>query len=213
MSAKQAFDWLSNQTITKEMERRVGPLIHQLLERLSWMNELGLDYLALDRPASTLSGGEAQRVRLCAHLGTGLTGVIYILDEPSIGLHARDNQKLILALKKLRDRGNSVIVVEHDEETLLHADYVVDFGPGAGETGGEIIFSGTIQEFLTDKKAAQTSLTAQYVIKKEPLQSLRARHTADSQGQLHLNHVTCHNLNDLSLSIPLKKLVGLTGVS
>lgn len=210
MSAKQALLWLSEQPRSAQTEKRVGPVIERLIERLSCMVELGLDYLTLDRGAATLSGGEAQRVRLCAHLGAGLTGVIYVLDEPSIGLHARDNEKLIQTLKRLRDRGNTVVVVEHDEETLLQADHIVDFGPGAGDEGGEVVYSGPIHQFLNQ---TDRSLTAQYLVKKAPLHREPLSQDTEKSSQIHIQGGSCHNIKNLNLSIPLKKLVGITGVS
>lgn len=210
MSSLEAFRWLSAQKMSESGQKRVGPVVRRLLDRLACMSELGLDYLTLDRPAATLSGGEAQRVRLCAHLGAGLTGVIYILDEPSIGLHARDNEKLIQTLKKLRDRGNTVIVVEHDEETLLQADHIVDFGKGAGELGGEVVYSGSIAQFL---KQTKKSLTAQYLVKKRPLEREPSAVEQKGHPHLHIAKGSCHNIDRIDLSIPLKKLVGITGVS
>jgi len=132
-------------------EKTIGNLIlKEIKQRLSFLLDVGLDYLTLSRGAQTLAGGESQRIRLASQIGSGLTGVLYVLDEPSIGLHQRDNQKLIDTLKKLRDLGNTVLVVEHDEETMEQSDYIIDFGPGAGENGGKIVSKGTIDEIKND---------------------------------------------------------------
>jgi excinuclease ABC subunit A len=140
----------------KDIAERV---IKEIIARLKFLNNVGLDYLSLDRSADTLSGGEAQRIRLASQIGSGLTGVMYVLDEPSIGLHQRDNDRLIATLKHLRDIGNSVLVVEHDEDAIRTADYIVDMGPGAGVHGGAVIAEGTLKDILKNKK----SLTAQYL--------------------------------------------------
>src|SRR5207253_9761254 len=134
-------------------------IVKEIINRLTFLNDVGLDYLSLDRSADTLSGGEAQRIRLASQIGSGLTGVMYVLDEPSIGLHQRDNARLLDSLKRLRDIGNTVLVVEHDEETIRSADYVVDLGPGAGELGGHLVAVGTPDEIM----ANPDSLTGRYL--------------------------------------------------
>ena len=139
----EARDCFTGIELTEREGRIAGQVLKEILERLNFLNNVGLQYLSLDRPSATLSGGEAQRIRLATQIGSGLTGVIYILDEPSIGLHLRDNARLIETLKRLRDLGNTVIVVEHDEGTIRAADHIVDIGPGAGVHGGEIVAQGT----------------------------------------------------------------------
>ncbi len=155
-----------------------GRLRREIIERLEFLNAVGLSYLALDRSAATLSGGESQRIRLATQIGSRLRGVLYVLDEPSIGLHQRDNQRLIQALESLRDLGNTVLVVEHDEETIRHADYVVDLGPGAGKLGGEVVASGTPQQIME----AKNSLTGRYLSGETG--DLSRPRTAPAHGQL-----------------------------
>lgn len=138
-------------------------VVKEIRGRLAFLNDVGLQYLSINRTSSTLSGGEAQRIRLASQIGSGLVGVLYVLDEPSIGLHQRDNERLLGTMTRLRDLGNTVLVVEHDEETILAADYVVDVGPGAGEHGGEIIHAGSVANLLKNKK----SITGQYLSGKE----------------------------------------------
>lgn len=216
MSAREALDFFEGVKLEDGLLERVGPVLEQLKQRLRWMLSLGLDYLQLDRPASTLSGGESQRVRLCAHLGSGLTGVTYILDEPSIGLHARDNDRLIAALKQLRHRGNSVIVVEHDDATILSGDWIVDFGPEAGSQGGEVLYSGPPGEFLLHHQ--DRSLTARFLAQEKPLTRLlpppsSSKAKKRSAPHLHLKGFSKNNIQNLSISVPLQRLVGITGVS
>lgn len=183
-------------------------LIKEIRQRLQFLLEVGLHYLTLDRTAPTLSGGEAQRVRLASQIGCGLVGIAYILDEPSIGLHPRDNRKLIDTLKHLRNMGNTVIVVEHDEETIWEADRVVDFGPGAGIQGGEILVNGDISDLLQNKR----SVTGAYLTgrKQIPIPPQRRKPT---QTQLKIVRARHHNLKDLTVSIPLGLFVAVTGVS
>jgi len=149
----------SNLKLQGQKQAIAEKIVQEIVNRLTFLNNVGLDYLSLERSAETLSGGEAQRIRLASQIGSGLTGVMYVLDEPSIGLHQRDNDRLLNTLKKLRDMGNSVIVVEHDEEAIRHADYVVDMGPGAGEHGGRIVAQGTPNEICQSVE----SLTADYL--------------------------------------------------
>ena len=170
--------------------------------------DVGLDYLNLSRGAQTLSGGEAQRIRLASQIGSGLVGVIYVLDEPSIGLHQRDNQKLINTLIKLRDLGNTVIVVEHDEEMIRSADHIIDLGPGAGIHGGEIVTQGQLNEILDNKN----SLTSKYLAKELEI-SLKNKERIDSNKSIFISGAKTNNLKDLSVEIPLNKFVCITGVS
>ena len=180
----------------------------EISARLSFLEEVGVGYLSLGRHAGTLSGGEAQRIRLATQLGTNLSGVLYVLDEPSIGLHPKDQDRLLKSLKSLRDLGNSVLVVEHDEETMLQADYIVDIGPGAGVHGGEVIAAGTPQEFLK----STTSQTAQYLRGDISPSKQRARRPGNGH---HLSILNCtgHNLKGVDLNLPLGKMVVFTGVS
>ncbi len=183
-------------------------IVREVAERLRFLVDVGLDYLTLDRSAETLSGGEAQRIRLASQVGSGLTGVMYILDEPSIGLHQRDNRRLLGTLRNLRDIGNTVIVVEHDEEAILAADHVVDLGPGAGVHGGEIIARGTPDEI----KAAAASLTGRYLCGREAV-PLPARRTSPGRKQLRIVGATGNNLRGITVDIPLGLITAVTGVS
>src|SRR5205807_6946696 len=158
-TTKAAARYIHNLELAAAQKKVVADVVHEIQSRLQFLVEVGLGYLTLDRESGTLSGGEAQRIRLATQIGSGLAGVLYVLDEPSIGLHQRDNARLLGTLRRLRDLGNSVIVVEHDEETIRAADYVVDLGPGAGPRGGEIVAQGTIEELLR----AKNSLTAAYL--------------------------------------------------
>ncbi|MEV6134248.1 excinuclease ABC subunit UvrA [Streptomyces violaceusniger] len=191
-------------------ERRIAEsVLSEIGERLRFLLDVGLDYLALDRPAASLSGGEAQRIRLATQIGAGLTGVLYVLDEPSIGLHQRDNQRLIETLKRLRDRGNTVIVVEHDEETLRAADWAVDIGPGAGTHGGRIVCSGTVQE-LTEHPE---SVTGAYLSGRRTV-PLPAQRREPAKGYALTVHTASeHNLRDVTVSFPLGVFTAVTGVS
>jgi excinuclease ABC subunit A len=170
---------------------------------------VGLDYLSLSRSAETLSGGEAQRIRLASQIGSGLTGVMYVLDEPSIGLHQRDNDRLLETLRHLRDIGNTVIVVEHDQDAILAADYVVDIGPGAGEHGGHIVAQGTPDEI----KANHDSLTGMYLSGKKSIAIPKKRHVPDPKRWLKLDAASGNNLKDVTLKLPVGLLVCVTGVS
>ncbi|MEO6829064.1 MAG: excinuclease ABC subunit UvrA, partial [Acidobacteriaceae bacterium] len=189
------------QLITDRLQR-------EIIERLEFLNAVGLGYLSLERNAATLSGGEGQRIRLATQIGSRLRGVLYVLDEPSIGLHQRDNQRLIEALTALRDLGNTVLVVEHDEDTIRHADYVVDLGPGAGRLGGRIVAQGTPQEIM----AATDSLTGQYLSGK--LESVRrSEPRAPAKPWLIVEGARGHNLKNISVRFPLGLLTVVTGVS
>ncbi len=206
-------------SIISQREKEIAKLIvKEIILRLTFLVDVGLEYLTLARGAHTLSGGEAQRIRLASQIGSGLTGVLYVLDEPSIGLHQRDNQKLIETLKKLRDLDNSVIVVEHDEETMEAADYILDFGPKAGEYGGEIIAKGTISEIKENAK----SLTGQFLSKKRQIhvdsfspEVVKEYETYQSQKgkKLTLYGAQEHNLKNLTVDFPLNSLIVVTGVS
>ena len=186
----------------------IAPIVKEVSSRLEYLLEVGLGYLTLNRTTSTLAGGEAQRIRLANQLGSGLTGVVYILDEPSIGLHAKDHEKLLKTIEELRNRQNTVIIVEHDKETMLRADHIIDMGPGAGEQGGEIIAQGTPAEIIANPR----SLTGQYLAGKKKISFPKHRH-AHSEGNLVLTGATGNNLKNLTVSFPLNKLICITGVS
>ncbi len=183
-------------------------ILKEIRTRLSFMMNVGLDYLTLDRESGTLSGGEAQRIRLATQIGAGLVGVLYVLDEPSIGLHQRDNDRLLTTLKELRDGGNTVVVVEHDEQTIREADYVIDLGPGAGVHGGEIVFAGTPKQLLKSKN----SLTAKY-LRREIEIEIPAKRTNAENGFIEIRGATENNLKRVNAKIPLGLLTCVTGVS
>lgn len=183
-------------------------IIKEIKERLGFLGSVGLEYLTLSRSAGTLSGGESQRIRLATQIGSSLVGVLYILDEPSIGLHQRDNDKLIATLKRLRDLGNTLIVVEHDDDTMLAADYIVDIGPGAGINGGEVVFSGTVSKLLKCKN----SITGQYLSGKRKI-SLPQRRREGNGKFLRIVGAAEHNLKNVDVTLPLGELICVTGVS
>lgn len=200
------FEALSLQGAKKDIADRI---VREIRARLAFLNNVGLGYLALDRSADTLSGGEAQRIRLASQIGSGLTGVMYVLDEPSIGLHQRDNNRLIQTLQQLRDLGNSVIVVEHDEDMIRAADYVLDMGPGAGEHGGQVIAQGTPGEVAQQAD----SLTGQYLSGTRQIAIPQRRSITEDQPWLRLTGCRGHNLKNVNLAIPNGRLVCITGVS
>ena len=196
-----------------EWDARAQHIAVQVLKeidaRLGFLLDVGLDYLTLSRAAGTLSGGEAQRIRLATQIGSGLVGVLYVLDEPSIGLHQRDNRRLIETLTRLRDLGNTLIVVEHDEDTIRTADWIVDIGPGAGEHGGEVVHSGTYEELLANDK----SVTGQYVAGKRRIEVPAERRAIDTSKVMTVRGAREHNLRDIDVSFPLGVLTAVTGVS
>ncbi len=189
-----------------QIAQRVMKEVHA---RLGFLLDVGLDYLSLDRPAATLSGGEAQRIRLATQIGSGLVGVLYVLDEPSIGLHQRDNRRLIDTLTRLRDLGNTLIVVEHDEETIRTADWIVDIGPGAGEHGGRVVVSGSYEELI----ASEESITGAYLSGRKAIDIPKARRPVDPKRRLVIKGAKENNLKDIEVSIPLGLFVSVTGVS
>lgn len=192
-----------------ETQKRIGErAIKEIRDRLKFLLDVGLDYLTLNRKSGTLSGGESQRIRLASQIGSGLSGVLYVLDEPSIGLHQRDNDKLIKTLKNLRDLGNTVIVVEHDEDTMLNADYLIDVGPGAGVHGGQIVSQGTPQEVAKDKN----SITGKYLSGQLEI-AIPKRRYFEKERFIRLNGARSNNLHNVSVKIPIKKFVAITGVS
>jgi excinuclease ABC subunit A len=206
---KQALHFFETLQLSGQKLAIADKIVKEIESRLKFLTNVGLDYLSLSRSAETLSGGEAQRIRLASQIGSGLTGVMYVLDEPSIGLHQRDNDRLLETLKRLRDLGNSVIVVEHDQDAILLADFIVDIGPGAGEHGGQIVSSGTAAEIQADPN----SLTGQYISGKKQIQFKLPRTKPDPARMIKLNGTTGNNLKNVSIEIPVGLLTCVTGVS
>lgn len=200
-------EWLKNLTLTTQQELIGGQILKEISSRVTFLIDVGLDYLSLSRATGTLSGGEAQRIRLATQIGSGLVGVCYILDEPSIGLHQRDNDKLLRTLKNLRDLGNTVIVVEHDEDTMRSADYIVDIGPGAGSRGGEVVACGTAEDLMT----CDRSITGQYLSGEKFIPVPQKRRTPS--GWLTIHGAAMNNLKHIDVKIPLGVLCLVTGVS
>ena len=204
----EGIEWLKELKLT-EQEQAIGMrLIKEIIERFKFLNDVGLSYLTIERQAGTLSGGESQRIRLATQIGSGLVGVLYILDEPSIGLHKKDNGKLINALKRLRDLGNTIIVIEHDEETMRSADHIVDIGPGAGLHGGHIIFNGVIDDIYACKR----SLTGKYLSGEKYIPVPEKRRQGNGK-ELIIEGASEHNLKNIDVVFPLGKLIVVTGVS
>ena len=201
--------FLKQVTLNKREAQIAERVMKEVHARLGFLLDVGLDYLSLDRPAATLSGGEAQRIRLATQIGSGLVGVLYVLDEPSIGLHQRDNRRLIDTLTRLRDLGNTLIVVEHDEETIRTADWVVDIGPGAGEHGGKVVVSGSYEELIASKE----SITGAYLSGRKSIEIPSKRRPVDAKRQLVVKGAKENNLKDIDVSIPLGLFVSVTGVS
>lgn len=204
-----ACDYFAKLTFTGSRKEIAAKILKEIRDRYTFLNDVGLNYLSLSRSADTLSGGEAQRIRLASQIGAGLVGVMYILDEPSIGLHQRDNDRLLKTLTHLRDLGNTVIVVEHDEDAIRTADYIVDIGPGAGVHGGEVIAEGTYKQVIKNRN----SLTADYLSGRKSIPVPSIRHKADPTRQLVLKGATGNNLKDVELCIPLGLMTCVTGVS
>lgn len=208
MPIGEELEFISNLQLT-EREQLIGNLVvNEIRERLQFLNSVGLEYLSLAREAATLSGGEAQRIRLATQIGSSLMGVLYILDEPSIGLHQRDNDKLLGTLKHLRDLGNTLIVVEHDEDTMRSADYIVDIGPGAGVHGGELIAAGTVEDIIN----CESSITGQYLSGKRQI-PVPSKRREGSGKKLTVYGACANNLKKIDVEIPLGKFVAVTGVS
>ncbi len=205
----QLNEWFTGleERLSKKQNAIAKEVLKEIRKRIGFLLDVGLEYLTLDRPVKTLSGGESQRIRLATQIGTQLTGVLYILDEPSIGLHQRDNQRLIDALKGLRDLGNSVLVVEHDKDMMLQSDYLIDIGPGAGRHGGQIVAHGTPKSFLKKKSTTSLYLQDQLEI------AVPEKRRKGNGKKLVLKGCTGHNLKDVTLTLPLGKMIGITGVS
>ena len=208
LSIQKAVNFFSNLTLSDQEKVIAKPILKEVNDRLSFLENVGLDYLTLSRASGTLSGGEAQRIRLATQIGSNLSGVLYILDEPSIGLHQRDNDRLIGSLKKMRDLGNTLVVVEHDEDTMRAADYLIDVGPGAGHQGGEIVSAGTPAEVAAD----EDSLTGQYLSGKKSIPVPTERRKGNGQA-IKITGATENNLKNISVEFPLGEFVAVTGVS
>ena len=231
LSIKDALKWMKSikvkknklDELTKQEHLIVRQVLKEIITRLNFLVSVGLDYLTLNRTARSLSGGEAQRIRLASQIGTGLSGVLYVLDEPSIGLHQRDNEKLINTLKNLKLLGNTVVVVEHDEDTMHHADHIIDMGPGAGEHGGKVIATGKINDIIKSRR----SITGDYLSKRKEISKkqlyldvgriLNGNHTNSGENgngkHLTIRNVTHHNLKNIDVTFPLGKFICITGVS
>ena len=208
LSIQKAVNFFSNLTLSDQEKVIPKPILKEVNDRLSFLENVGLDYLTLSRASGTLSGGEAQRIRLATQIGSNLSGVLYILDEPSIGLHQRDNDRLIGSLKKMRDLGNTLVVVEHDEDTMRAADYLIDVGPGAGHQGGEIVSAGTPAEVAAD----EDSLTGQYLSGKKSIPVPTERRKGNGKA-IKITGATENNLKNISVEFPLGEFVAVTGVS
>lgn len=210
LSIKRALEWFSHveETLTPKKAEIAHRILKEIIERLTFLNNVGLDYLSLSRQSGTLSGGESQRIRLASQIGSGLTGVMYVLDEPSIGLHQRDNDRLLSTLTRLRDIGNTVIVVEHDEDAIRSADYLVDMGPAAGDLGGNVTASGTVAEVLENKN----SLTAQYLNGIKKIEVPQKRRKGNGKF-IELKGAKTNNLKNVNVKIPLGTFTCVTGVS
>ncbi|WP_267202227.1 excinuclease ABC subunit UvrA [Limosilactobacillus kribbianus] len=201
-------EFFKNVKLSEQNEQIARPILKEILDRLTFMQNVGVDYLTLSRSARTLSGGEAQRIRLATQIGSNLSGVMYVLDEPSIGLHQRDNDRLISSLKAMRDLGNTLIVVEHDEDTMRAADYIIDIGPGAGEDGGKVMAAGTPKQIMRSRK----SLTGQYLSGKKMIEVPTERRAGNGK-HIILKGAAANNLKDIDVDFPLGKFICVTGVS
>ena len=211
MSVERSVEWFDalDAQLTKMQSQIAERLLKEITRRLGFLRNVGLEYLTVNRQAGTLSGGEAQRIRLASQIGSGLSGVLYVLDEPSIGLHQSDNDKLITTLKNLRDLGNSVIVVEHDEEMMREAQYLIDVGPGAGIHGGEIISAGLPNDVINDPN----SITGQYLSGKKQIEIPKKRRKIDPKKMITLKGATINNLKNVTLNLPLKIFAAVSGIS
>ena len=208
LAIKDSYQFFQDLELTERENFIAKEVLKEIKERLSFLVEVGLDYLSMSRPSGTLSGGEAQRIRLATQIGSGLVGVLYILDEPSIGLHQRDNIKLIEALKRLKDLGNTLVVVEHDEETILSADHVVDIGPGAGEHGGKVVAQGTPLDIMKNPD----SITGQYISRVKKIDVPKQRREGNGKF-IKIIGAEQNNLKNIDVEVPLGKFTCVTGVS
>jgi excinuclease ABC subunit A len=209
LSIAECANFIGKLSLTAREKKIAERVLKEVNARLGFLLDVGLDYLSLDRPAATLSGGEAQRIRLATQIGSGLVGVLYVLDEPSIGLHQRDNRRLIDTLTRLRDLGNTLIVVEHDEETIRTADWIVDIGPGAGEHGGEVVVSGPYKELIENKR----SITGAYLSGRKEIAIPTVRRPVDPKRKICVKGARENNLQNIDVEFPLGTFVAVTGVS
>lgn len=212
MSITDAQDFILGLKLTKKQQEISNTVVKEILNRLQFMIDVGIGYLTLDRTANTLSGGEAQRIRLASQLGSGLVGALYVLDEPTIGLHQKDNARLIQTLTSLRDAGNTIIVVEHDEDTIFASDFLVDIGPGAGVHGGDIVVAGWLDKLLSSKRNDSGSKTLAYLRKEEEIEIPSERRT-QKQGELKVRGGNIFNIKNMDVDVPLGQFVTVTGVS
>ena len=212
MTVKEAADFVSGLTLSKKDQEIAWPALREIIERLEFMNNVGIEYLTLNRRANTLSGGEAQRIRLASQLGSGLVGALYVLDEPTIGLHQRDNDRLIKTLTELRDLGNTILVVEHDEDTIFAADYIVDIGPGAGVHGGEVVVAGDLNALLSAKTNPSKSVTLDYLRGDKKIEIPEKRRSSE-KGSIKIRGGKAFNIKNMNVDIPLGRLITVTGVS
>ncbi len=211
MTVQEAIKFINNLKLTKKQQDIAWPALREIIERLDFMKNVGIEYLTLDRRANTLSGGEAQRIRLASQLGSGLVGALYVLDEPTIGLHQRDNDRLIQTLRELRDLGNTIIVVEHDEDTIYASDYLIDIGPGAGIHGGEVIVADYLETLLSAKKNDSGSITLDYLRGDRSIEVPERR--GGEKGKIQIRGGKAFNIKNLNVDIPLGRLICVTGVS
>lgn len=211
MTVKEASHFIATLKLSKKQHDIAWPALREIVERLEFMNNVGIEYLTLDRRANTLSGGEAQRIRLASQLGSGLVGALYVLDEPTIGLHQRDNDKLIKTLTELRDLGNTILIVEHDEDTIYASDYLVDIGPGAGVHGGEVVVSDYLQDLLSAPRNESMSVTLDYLRGDKKIE-VPDRRTGE-KGSIKIRGGKAFNIKNLNVDVPLGRLITITGVS
>lgn len=208
LSISDSLEFFKNIKLSAQKNEIAKPILKEIIDRLTFMKNVGVEYLTLSRSARTLSGGEAQRIRLATQIGSNLSGVMYVLDEPSIGLHQRDNDRLIESLKAMRDLGNTLIVVEHDEDTMRAADYIVDIGPGAGENGGQVMAAGTPKQVMRSRK----SLTGQYLSGKKFIPVPHERRIGNGK-KITITGAAENNLKDITVDFPLGEFICVTGVS
>lgn len=211
MTVKEASQFIGSLKLNKKQQEIAWPALREIIERLEFMNNVGIEYLTLNRRANTLSGGEAQRIRLASQLGSGLVGALYVLDEPTIGLHQRDNDRLIKTLTDLRDLGNTILVVEHDEDTIFAADYIIDIGPGAGVHGGKVVVSDYLQPLLSAKTNTSKSITLDYLRGDKKIEIPERRES--EKGSIKIKGGKAFNIKNLNVDIPLGRLISVTGVS
>ena len=208
MPISESLEFFKNVKLSDQNAKIAQPILKEIIDRLTFMKNVGVEYLTLSRSARTLSGGEAQRIRLATQIGSNLSGVMYVLDEPSIGLHQRDNDRLIASLKSMRDLGNTLIVVEHDEDTMRAADYIIDIGPGAGENGGQVMAAGTPKQIMRSRK----SLTGQYLSGKKFIPVPQERRTGNGK-KITIKGAAANNLKNITVDFPLGEFICVTGVS